>query len=192
MERFKAFKVGDRVRLADYTMYPDHGRHDGQTGVITRVEVDRVGIRWSDGQNSAAWFDRACYPILVDESQNKLGEEEMTNEEVKNPEYIIIVKNTETYKKGGVFKNYSDIFWSPKNVSEAYHVRPYDTDYIRPEAGRALIDKKIAVEAVKFNPEFVTLEQEAVLTKALADMSKKKFTVKKAPAKKPAAKKGVK
>ena len=113
----------------------------------------------------------------------------MTGEDVKSPEFIIIVKNTEVFKKGGVFKDYG-AFYSPQN--DAFTVKPYDGEYIRPEQVHVLLDKKVAVEVVKFDPEFVTLEQEAVLAKALAGMNKKQPAVKKAPAKKPAAKKGAK
>ena len=137
------------------------------------------------------------YYCKVGENASELGvinkgEEEMTNEEVKNPEYIIIVKNTETYKKGGVMShNGSEAYRCEKDSSTVFHVRQYAPSISAAQA-QVLLSKKIAVEAVKFNPEFVTLEQEALLTKTLAGMNKNKPTVKKAPAKKPAAKKGAK
>lgn len=116
------------------------------------------------------------------------GEEKMTNEEVSRPEYIIITRNTEVFKKGGVFRGYSS-FFSPQN--DAYVVEPYGESYVRPEQVDVLLQKKVAVEAVRFDPAFVTLEQNEVLGKALEGM-KKKATAKKKPVGKPAVKKTVK
>lgn len=107
------------------------------------------------------------------------GEEKMSEEQTKRPEYVIIVKNTEVFKKGGVFKYYAS-FYAPVNTEEAYTVKPYGDEYIRHEQVDVLLEKKIAVEAVQFNPAFVTLEQNEALQNTLNSMNKK-------PAKKKAA-----
>ena len=120
----------------------------------------------------------------VSETATNKGEEAMTNEEQveSTPEYIIITRNTDMFKKGAVFKNYSS-FWSPeKSTADTYIAKPYATEYITPEHGKVLLDKKIAVPALKFNPEFVTLGQNEALLKALEPA--KKVTKKATPKKK--------
>lgn len=93
-------------------------------------------------------------------------------EEVKAPEFILIVKNTEMFKKGGIFRNY-DSFWSPVSKEEAFHIKPYDTDYIRPEHGAELLKRGIAVPVLQFDPQFVTAEEDEAIQKALVNLSKK-------------------
>lgn len=181
LEALEEFKVGDLVELTE----PYSDKCTGYQFKITEIEAgERVLLYGKD----IGVFAYRCKLVNEAESQNKLGEEEMTGEDVKSPEYIIIVKNTEVFKKGGVFK---DCFSSYSPQNDAFTAEPYVERITRSQV-QVLLDKKVAVEAVKFDPEFVTLEQEAVLAKALADMNKKKPTVKKAPAKKPAAKKGAK
>lgn len=177
------FNVGDLVELTE----PYAGRPVGHQFRVISISKSESILLCGRG---VSVFAHRCKLVNEVESQNKLGEEEMTSEEVKSPEFIIIVKNTEVFKKGGVFKDCGP-FYSSQN--DAFTVTPYGEKYIRPEQVHVLIDKKVAVEAVKFDPEFVTLEQEALLTKTLADMNKKKPAVKstkktvaskKAPAKK--------
>lgn len=115
---------------------------------------------------------------------NLKGGEKMTNETPARPEFIIITRNTEVFKRGGVFKNYGP-FYSPEDDDKAFTVKPYGDSYIRPEQVDLLLQKKIAVEAVKFQPEFVTLEQNDALQKVMSSMTKpKKAATKKATAKK--------
>lgn len=182
IEALEEFKVGDLVELTE----PYSDKCTGYQFKITEIEAgERVLLYGKD----IGVFAYRCKLVNEAESQNKLGEEEMTGEDVKSPEYIIIVKNTEVFKKGGVFK---DCFSSYSPQNDAFTAEPYVERITRSQV-QVLLDKKVAVEAVKFDPEFVTLEQEAVLTKALTDMNKKKPAVKstkktvankKAPAKK--------
>lgn len=166
------FKVNDRVRILDNTNHSVN--RVGDVGIITNVDYgDRTAkVRVDDRPTTANWTKFHEMELI-----NK-GEEKMS-EVVGRPEYIIIVKNTETFKKGGVFKSY-DSFWAPESAAEAYHIKPYDTDYIRNEMGTSLLEKGIAVPAVKFNPAFVTLPQNEVLTKMLAAFNKQKSVKKSA------------
>ena len=93
-------------------------------------------------------------------------------EEVKAPAFIRIVKNTEMFKKGGVFKNYES-FWSATDNDEAFHIRPYNDDCIRPEHGLELLKRGIAVPVVQFNPQFVTVEEDEALQKVMVNLNKK-------------------
>lgn len=167
------FKVGDRVEcLPGFEQsdtggnYGGSGYRSGKTFVIHSIEGENKDIAFPAIGNGV--YFRALK--LVEEEVNNQGEEKMTNEEIKKPEYIIIVKNTEVFKKGGVFKQYGS-FYAPEN--DAFTVKPYGENYIRHQQVELLLEKKIAVEAVKFNPEFVTLEQNELLTKTLAGMTKK-------------------
>ena len=161
---------------------------DGWSGDMDGDPTGEVAYIW--GASSAyelpdgggRYYCRSSENASEFEIINK-GEEEMTNEEVKNPEYIIIVKNTETYKKGGVLYRFANDYAPASLWSGVFHVEQHSSRISAAQA-QVLLSKKIAVEAVRFNPEFVTLEQEALLTKTLADMNKKKPAVKKAPVKK--------
>ena len=93
-------------------------------------------------------------------------------EEVKAPAFIRIVRDTEMFKKGGVFKNYES-FWSATDSNEAFHIRPYNDDYIRPEHGLELLKRGIAVPVLQFEPQFVTVEENEALQKTLVTLSKK-------------------
>lgn len=110
---------------------------------------------------------------------NKIKEEK---EEAKMPDNIIIIKNTEVFKKGGVFSRgaseYSD--YSPEN-NNCYHTPQTCEGSITGKQVQILLDKKVAVEAVKFSPEYVTLEQNEALQKVLAAP---KRVAKKTPVKK--------
>lgn len=127
------------------------------------------GYRFISDSGHSCWEEYNSFDPIT----NK-GETTMTNEEQleSTPDYIIITRNTDMFKKGGVFKNYTS-FWAPQTgTADTYIVRPYDTDYISPEHGKILLEKKIAVPALQFNPQFVTLEQNEVLQKALTGMKK--------------------
>jgi len=116
---------------------------------------------------------RALDYELLNQGENKMTNETTTAETIY-PDYVIITRNTEVFKKGGVFKNYSS-FYAPEDAEEAYVVLPYGDLYQRHDQIKLLLDKKIAIEAVMFSPKFVTVAQNEMLVKALdASMAKKK------------------
>lgn len=161
------FEAGDII----YLIYDD-GTTSPMFSTDPKADMDGIGAYYIDLSK------------LEQVNVNNLkGGENMTNETPARPEFVIITRNTEVFKKGGVFKNYGS-FYSPGDADKAFTVKPYGDSYIRPEQVDLLLQKKIAVEAVKFQPEFVTLEQNDALQKAMSSMTKpKKAATKKATAK---------
>lgn len=178
-------KIGNYYRVMQVQRNGDpQNREEISPGDILRLEST------SDINGTIANYyniTRSCPAAYIHidrlEEYNKEEEETTTmNEETKQkPAYIIIVKNTEVFKKGGVLRYY-DSFYAPEVTGEAYQVMPYDKAYVTHEQVQILLDKKVAVEAVQFSPKFVTVEQNEILQKALVGITKKNSP-------KPAAKK---
>ncbi len=66
------FKVGDKIRLKDYSLYSDYERHNGQIATIIEnysgIDFDHE-IQWvNDGDSSAAHTNNM---ILVTEGKNR-------------------------------------------------------------------------------------------------------------------------
>ena len=59
------FKVGDRVKLRDYSVWGDHEKHDGQIGIVDKVEKTLIHIRWNDGVSSNIYFAERSLPYKV-------------------------------------------------------------------------------------------------------------------------------
>ena len=64
------FKVGDTVKLKDYSRFGDHKAHKGQTGIVDIVESDSIGINWANGDHSTAWF-KESHPYKVSSRSTK-------------------------------------------------------------------------------------------------------------------------
>lgn len=164
------FKRGDRVVCISEGAYISVG----ETGTV------------DENNDITPWVlidGKSREPVI--ESDLELINKENTMENEAKTEFIMIVKNTEQLKKGGVFKVYSSSFLSPANGDDnCYHIKPYDTSYLPAAMLDVLLTKKIAVPAVEFNPKYVTLEQNETLQKALVATLKAPKTVKKAKASK--------
>lgn len=54
-----SIRVGDKVKLRDYTQYSDHRRHIGQiaTVMITRYDVGHIVLKWKDNATSTIYAD---------------------------------------------------------------------------------------------------------------------------------------
>lgn len=161
----------------------------GELYIVTK-QVDNTYYRKgdilrlaADDGSSCPWFmnksrdtnqgSRIAVDLPDIELYETKEESTMTNETQERPAFIIITRNTEVFKKGGVFKRYES-FYSPVDVNTAFVVAPYGDKYIKPEQADVLLDKKVAVAAVEFNPAYVTLEQNDVLQNALMSMNNKK------------------
>ena len=70
------FKIGNRVKLKDYTLYNDYRTHDGQVGVL--IHNDFSGdkpwtVEWDDGETSSVSNDNMILqpaPIVTSLSQH--------------------------------------------------------------------------------------------------------------------------
>lgn len=55
------FRVGDLVKLEDYSKYPDHEEHMNQSATVIQTEHDHgldgstISVRWADGTVSTVW-----------------------------------------------------------------------------------------------------------------------------------------
>jgi hypothetical protein len=163
-------KVGDRFRVIN-------DRHDGAT-------VDEIVWLVQDDNTKYPYFSRTGKggeaDLCLRFEDLELIEEGIDMEENSTPaEYVRVERNTELFKKGAVFKlnsSYSRKLYDPINKDEALI------------DGSHLVEGRIGVETVarlpkvfvpvqKFNPEYVTAEEnerlQAVLTKKTVKKAKK-------------------
>lgn len=176
-EKVSKFKIGDAVHVI--SKYKGGGSRitkellgTNKIGYIIEIDAitlegDRVLIVNTDPDIPSGDYFKEEDLVLIN------GETTMTTEteEFAYPEFVTIIKNTEVFKKGGVFNRNGGYYYIIGGHDSAYQAKPYETT-LRMEQVKVLLDKKVAVEAVKFNPEFVTLEQNEALTQTLANLSK--------------------
>lgn len=182
--------IAENIKVGDIVIFNGTGVCDIPKGSRCRVTCilgSGVSFTQLEGRQHHCWEPFESFDPASTENENNYevkGEEKMTSEEVNRPEYIIIARNTEVFKKGGVFKNYTS-FYAAVDGDKAFTVKPYGDPYILSEQVDVLLQKKVAVEAVKFDPEFVTLEQNEALQAALEKVNKPvRKTTKKQPVKK--------
>lgn len=65
------FKIGDKVKLKDYSQFNDHREHKGEIGTVDRVEFNTIHIKWDDGVGSTVWFSKQKPYKVGGRSKNK-------------------------------------------------------------------------------------------------------------------------
>lgn len=59
------FKIGDKVKLKDYTEYNDHKRHTDETAIVTDVTDRHIAVQWKNGGTSNVYFSQSSNPYKV-------------------------------------------------------------------------------------------------------------------------------
>lgn len=161
------FKTGDLVRCKPgFNTSESSGGLGYEEGFEFTVTSASGSIAWGGKYDNGVFF-RALELVNKESSQV---------EEVKLAEYVRVERNTELFKKGSVFKKKEY-----HNYYEAKDSSVYLDDGMRSITPRIGVDTvnrlpKVFVPVIKFNPEFVTEEENKRLQDALTQKPAKKTT----------------
>lgn len=99
------FKIGDKVKLKDYSHHCDHREHEGETANVIFVGENMVSIEWADDSTSCVWENSGVY-------KTKKGEKVKPEDDTR-----YIVYGTGCDNKSDLFKTEADLKKELKKVA---------------------------------------------------------------------------
>ena len=167
------FRVGDKVRCVDGNP-SEHNGSGWERGAIFTVGLIAEDIIWpKEGTHSSK-----CG--VYDHALELVTNEGVDMEETKAPaEFVRVERNTELFKKGAIFQYNSSykLYKAKDGVNALIDMNNYMTVEVPLSTVQRL--PKVFVEVIKFNPEFVSLDENERLQQVLAAKPAAKKAVKK-------------
>lgn len=161
------FKAGDRLRVVSGRC----GSVDSPAYIIiSSVRPD--GQLMYTGYNELGEVTGTCYGCYTEENLEHYNGE-TTMDEVKTPaDFVRVERNTELFAKGTTFKNQGQ-YYEALDSSKAFVDGSQPGMYARVALATVQRLTKVFVPVIKFNPEYVTEEENEKLQAVLKPVTKK-------------------